>query len=315
MKRLVSRMLSWSMGLLRQSSIVSCSPRDRISRKSSKGEHMPASKEWIELTCSLLKMLRLSASLVTAISQAPLLEHLCASLSKPLKAVIKLNVLRLTKILYESHSDVRDLAKYGIREVVERLSRQDEAVLVRELAKEILPALPLSKSRVTSDKAKEKEPRVRTTSGPSTYTSASTSIPPRTNTPHRDRDPPRLSTAKTSSLASSSSSRAMPPPPIPEEAGSGLRGKIPELFRRVSPGSRLAIKGGSRDRERQRTDPGPTSFSMAMWDSSMSISDARSANLSAQSAREPLRPSMERSDSSDGGGGKKHKRTVSRSVK
>lgn len=272
-------------------------------------------------------MLRLSASLVAAISQGPLLEHLCASLSRPLKAVVKLNVLRLTKILYESHTSVKDLAKYGIREVVEKLSRQDEAVLVRELAKEILPALPLSKSRVASDKQKEKEQRVRTTSGPGNSGSTSSSIPPRTPSSYRERDPPRLSTAKTAPLASSSStsSRAMPPPPVPEEGISALRGMIPELFRRISPGSKLAIKQGSRDRdrERQRTDPGPTSFSMAMSDSSMtsasnamsaSMTHSRSANLSPQSAREPLGPSMERSDSSDGNG-KKHKRTVSRSVK
>lgn len=238
---------------------------------------------------SLLKVLRLSAYLVTAISQPPLLEHLCTFLSRPLRAVIKLNVLRLTKILFENHSNATDLARFGIREVVEKLSRQDEAVLVRELAKEILPALP--------HLPKAKEPERYSSTGPTQFFSRSTS--------QRHRDPG--SSSSRSSIPSTSSGRSMPPPPVPSSSStSESRGRIPELFRRVTPTSKLAIKSPRPDRERQKTDPGQTSISMVM-ENSISSSSSRGG-----SAREPLRPSLERSESSEV---RKHKRTVSRSVK
>jgi hypothetical protein len=249
---------------------------------------------------SLLKVLRLSASLVTAISQPPLLEHLCTSLSRPLKAVIKLNVLRLTKILFENHSNVSDLARFGIREVVEKLARQDEAVLVRELAKEILPALP----HLPRDKEAERYSSTNSRPDPVFQRSIS----------QRHRDPLGSSTNRPSiqsslrssrtSIPSATSGRSMPPPSVP--SSSDPRGRIPELFRRISPTPKLIVKSPRPDRERQKTDPGFTSISMVM-ENSMSPSSSRGG-----SAREVLRPSLERSESSEI---KKHKRTVSRSVK
>jgi hypothetical protein len=250
---------------------------------------------------SLLKVLRLSASLVTAISQPPLLEHLCTSLSRPLKAVIKLNVLRLTKILFENHSNVSDLARFGIREVVEKLARQDEAVLVRELAKDILPALP----HLPRDKEPERYSSTNTRPDPVFQRSIS----------QRHRDPLGSSTNRPSipagnlgssrtSIPSTTSGRSMPPPPVP--SSSDPRGRIPELFRRISPTPKLIVKSPRPDRERQKTDPGFTSISMVM-ENSMSSSSSKGG-----SAREVLRPSLERSESSEI---KKHKRTVSRSVK
>jgi hypothetical protein len=189
-----------------------------------------------DLTSSLLKVLRLSASLVTAICQPPLLEHLCTSLSRPLKAVIKLNVLRLTKILFENHSNVSDLARFGIQEVVEKLARQDEAVLVRELAKEILPALP----HLPRDK--EPERYASTSSQPDPVFQRSIS--------QRHRDPLGSSTNRPSiqsslgssrtSIPSTTSGRSMPPPPVP--SSSDPRGRIPELFRRISPTPKLIVK-------------------------------------------------------------------------
>lgn len=140
-------------------------------------------------------MLRLSVSLTTTISQPPFFKHLAATLARPLKAVTKLNLLRLTRVIYESHPDVPSLAKYGVREAVDRLSRQDEAVLVRELAKEILPTLgvkpapptPVRPSSISDSSGRYKEPSLRASS------SRPLPIP---------------------------STRGMPPPPLPDRASS-----------------------------------------------------------------------------------------------
>nr|ODO01011.1 STE/STE11/CDC15 protein kinase [Cryptococcus depauperatus CBS 7855] len=89
-----------------------------------------------------LKILRLSISLTSSISAPPFFSRLSESLERSTKAVIKLNLLRLTKIVCESHPDRATLIeRFGLVPIIERLSRQDGAVLVRELAKEVLPGL------------------------------------------------------------------------------------------------------------------------------------------------------------------------------
>ena len=139
-------------------------------------------------------MLRLSVTLTATISQPPFFRHLASILVRPLKAVTKLNLLRLTRVIYESHPDVASLAKYGVREAVDRLSRQDDAVLVRELAKEILPTLGSKPAPPTP---------VRASSGDSTS---------------RYRDPSLRSSLSRPLPIPSSSSRGMPPPPVPDRA-------------------------------------------------------------------------------------------------
>ncbi|KIY55323.1 STE/STE11/CDC15 protein kinase [Cryptococcus deuterogattii 99/473] len=90
----------------------------------------------------LLKILRLSTSLTSSLSHPPFFSRLSESLERSTKAVVKLNLLRLTKVICECHPDKATLVeRFGLAEIVERLSRQDGAVLVRELAKEILPGL------------------------------------------------------------------------------------------------------------------------------------------------------------------------------
>lgn len=63
-------------------------------------------------------------------------------LGKKAKAVVKLNLLRITRVICDSHPDRAGLVQqYGLAESVDRLAHQDEAVLVREMAKEIAPVL------------------------------------------------------------------------------------------------------------------------------------------------------------------------------
>ncbi|WVR06241.1 hypothetical protein IAU60_003271 [Kwoniella sp. DSM 27419] len=106
-----------------------------------------------------LKILRLSTALTASISHPPFYTRLADTLERSTKAVIKLNLLRLTRVVCDAHPDQASLvARFGLVDIVEKLSRQDTAVLVRELAKEILPGLlfggdvpdPLALSRLRS---------------------------------------------------------------------------------------------------------------------------------------------------------------------
>lgn len=58
------------------------------------------------------------------------------------KAVVRLNLLRIVRAVCEVHPNRAILVeRYGIYEIVARLSKEDGAVLVRELAREIMPTL------------------------------------------------------------------------------------------------------------------------------------------------------------------------------
>lgn len=85
-------------------------------------------------------MVRLSLPLAVAISRSQFFQRLVDRLGKTTKAVVKLNLLRITKVVIEAHPKRGELvSKFGMAKIVERLSKDDGAVMVRELAKEILP--------------------------------------------------------------------------------------------------------------------------------------------------------------------------------
>jgi len=68
------------------------------------------------------------------------------------KALVRLNLLRIVKAVCDVHPNRAVLVeKYGIYEIVAKLSKEDGAVLVKELAREIMPTLaPALKPSVTS---------------------------------------------------------------------------------------------------------------------------------------------------------------------
>ena len=77
-----------------------------------------------------------------AISTTPFIRRLSESLSHQSKAVVKLNLLRLTRIVCDNHPDRATLvSRFDLAKIVDRLVHQDEAILVRQLAKEIYPTL------------------------------------------------------------------------------------------------------------------------------------------------------------------------------
>jgi hypothetical protein len=90
-----------------------------------------------------LKICRLSSNLAIGIAKAEFFRRVFDKLSHS-KAVVRLNLLRILRTVCDVHPDRAGLVeRYGIYGIVEKLSRQDGAVLVRELAREIMPVLAL----------------------------------------------------------------------------------------------------------------------------------------------------------------------------
>ncbi|KAL0960993.1 hypothetical protein HGRIS_005988 [Hohenbuehelia grisea] len=90
-----------------------------------------------------LKLLRLSSALALAFAKSgAFFTRIVDRLGHHSKAVVRLNLLRVLKAVCDVHPNRSVLVeRYGLHEVVERLSKTDGAVLVRELAREIVPVL------------------------------------------------------------------------------------------------------------------------------------------------------------------------------
>ncbi|KAL5482758.1 CDC15_2 [Sanghuangporus weigelae] len=88
-----------------------------------------------------LKICRISKTITLGIAKSQFFQRLIDRLGHS-KAVVRLNLLRLLKTICDVHPSRSALVeKYGIYEIVEKLSKQDNAVLVRQLAREIMPSL------------------------------------------------------------------------------------------------------------------------------------------------------------------------------
>jgi len=88
-----------------------------------------------------LKMTRISTSLTIGIAKSQFFKRVIEKLGSS-KAVVRLNLLRLLRTVCDVHPNRAMLVeKFGLYEIVVKLSKEDGAVLVRELAREIVPAL------------------------------------------------------------------------------------------------------------------------------------------------------------------------------
>jgi hypothetical protein len=88
-----------------------------------------------------LKICRLSTPIAIGIAKAQFFKRITEKLGNS-KAVVKLNLLRILRTVCDVHPNRALLVeRYGIHETVASLRRNDGAVLVRELAKEIEPSL------------------------------------------------------------------------------------------------------------------------------------------------------------------------------
>lgn len=111
---------------------------------------------------TFLKMFRMSNSITLALGKQSLfLKRLTDRLQNSTKAIVRLNLLRISKAICDSHPDVQLLMReFGLVQMIENLSHKDSAILVKELAREIV--LQLQKpSLIPSLKAKDAQRTVR----------------------------------------------------------------------------------------------------------------------------------------------------------
>ena len=89
----------------------------------------------------LLKIFRISTGVGIGIAKSQFFKRLIDKLSSN-KAVVRLNLLRILRTVCDVHPNRAVLVeRYGIYDIVAKLSQEDSAVLVRELAREIVPTL------------------------------------------------------------------------------------------------------------------------------------------------------------------------------
>lgn len=88
-----------------------------------------------------LKICRISTPVSIGVAKSEFFHRIIDRLSHG-KAVVRLSLLRILRTVCDVHPDRAGLVeRYGIYGIVEKLSRQDGAVLVRELAREIMPVV------------------------------------------------------------------------------------------------------------------------------------------------------------------------------
>ena len=86
----------------------------------------------------LFKLLRLSADLACRMAKPEVFQRLLERLRHP-KAIVRLNLLRILRTICDVHPQRQGLiAQYDLFDAVEQLAENDKAVLVKELAKEIM---------------------------------------------------------------------------------------------------------------------------------------------------------------------------------
>lgn len=89
----------------------------------------------------LLKICRTSIPVTIGLAKASFFKRIIDRLGHS-RAVVRLNLLRILRTVCDVHPNRAMLVeRYGLHEIVLKLSKDDGAVLVRELAREILPAL------------------------------------------------------------------------------------------------------------------------------------------------------------------------------
>lgn len=97
----------------------------------------------------LQKMLRLSPPIASTLAHPDLFSRTAHKLNTK-KAVVRLNLLRIIRSICDASEDEGGatlIRTYGLYEAVERLSEADPAILVREMASELVKSCELSSKR------------------------------------------------------------------------------------------------------------------------------------------------------------------------
>ncbi len=87
------------------------------------------------------KILRISNPVAVGVAKSQFFKRIIDKLGHS-KAVVRLNLLRILRTVCDIHpSRAMLVERFGIYDIVMKLSQEDGAVLVRELAREIVPTL------------------------------------------------------------------------------------------------------------------------------------------------------------------------------
>lgn len=99
-----------------------------------------------------LKICRSSNLITLGVAKSQFFKRIIDRLNNNSKAVVRLNLLRILRTVCDAHPNRAVLVeRFGIYDIVVKLSKEDGAVLVRELAREILPSLaPAIKPLISS---------------------------------------------------------------------------------------------------------------------------------------------------------------------
>lgn len=104
-----------------------------------------------------LKMFRLSTGITIGVAKSQFFKRIIDKLSHS-KAVVRLNLLRILRTVCEAHPNRAMLVeRFGIYDIVSKLSQEDGAVLVRELAREIVPSLAPALKPISSRSSRNPE--------------------------------------------------------------------------------------------------------------------------------------------------------------
>jgi hypothetical protein len=123
----------------------------------------------------LQKMLRLSPPIASTLAHPDLFSRTAAKLSNK-KAVVRLNLLRIIRSICDASEEQGGatlISTYGLYEAIERLAASDSAILVREMASELIKSSDMSTRR--SFESAKLRPGIRRSSS---STSATMTPPP-----------------------------------------------------------------------------------------------------------------------------------------
>lgn len=139
----------------------------------------------------LQKLLRLSPPIASSLAHPELFSRAAQKL-RTKKALVRLNLLRIIRSVVEAADEFGDLIEnVGLADVIRETAKTDPAILVRELASDLLKSSELVAARAahnarsTSEANRGARPLRRSSS--STMVPAGSSLPP---TPVSDRPPP-----------------------------------------------------------------------------------------------------------------------------
>lgn len=97
----------------------------------------------------LQKLLRLSLPIAHAVGQPPFFARILTKLSHN-KAVVRLNLLRILRTICDASEQKEALIRmYGMYQTIQRLAEKDGAVLVRNLAGELIKMCAVKEQRVS----------------------------------------------------------------------------------------------------------------------------------------------------------------------